>query len=373
MSPTYLKLIEKYPKAIIVGLTATPVRADGTGLGAIYTDMVQAPSIKALTKAGNLCKAIYYAPSVPDLRKIGTIAGDYNQGQLTDVMDQPKLIGNVVETWKHLARGKSTIVFASGVKHSQHLAETFNAQGIPAGHIDGGTNNDERIRILGDFNSGRITVLCNCMVLTEGFDAPLASVCVLARPTKSLSLYIQMVGRVLRPYEGKEHAIIIDHSGAVHTNGFATDDQEWKLGHGRLKENHRKERGEREEKTTICEGCFRVFTGSNICPSCGQVSKQKSAYTDYIDGQLGLVSKKTKKVERKEQYGEGFKESFYAELLGHCLIKHKKPGWAAHKYRERFKEWPSGNPKPKEPTVETLSYIRHLNIKYARSRKYRRK
>ena len=370
MSPTYVKLISKYRKSLIVGLTATPVRADGTGLGTIYTDMVMAPSIKELTAAGNLMEAKYYAPTVPDLRKVGTAMGDYVQSQLGEVMNTPKLVGNVIDTWKAVAMGTSTLVFASGVAHSKALAEQFNEQGIKAAHLDGTTPNDERVKMLKDFNEHKITVLCNCMVLTEGFDAPVAQTCVLARPTKSLSLYIQMVGRVLRPHPTKSIAIVIDHAGAVHTNGFATDDQEWKLGKGKLKENERREREDREEKEVVCEGCFRVYFGSNICPSCGTVHNPKSKYVDYIDGQLGLVSKVTKKVERAEKYGEDFKKNFFAELLGHALVKKYNPDWAKHKFKERFDIYPQFEGlEPKQPSKETKSYITHLQIKYARRRR----
>ena len=370
MSPTYIKLIRKYDKSLIVGLTATPVRADGTGLGAVYTDMVCAPGIKQLTAEGSLVTAKYYAPTVPDLRKIGTAMGDYVQSQLGEVMNTPKLVGNVIETWKALAMGTQTLVFGSGVAHSKALAEQFAEQGIRSAHLDGQTPNDERVKILDDFNNNRITVLCNCMVLTEGFDAPVARTVVLARPTKSLSLYIQMVGRVLRPHATKEYAIVIDHSGAVHTNGLATDDIDWKLGEGKIKENQRRERGEREEKEITCEGCFRIFCGSNICPSCGASTTLRSAYTDYIDGQLGLVNKVTKKVVRKERYGEGFKKKFYEELMGHSLVQKYHEDWSMHKFKERFGIYPKfDNVKPREPSKETKSYITHLQIKFARRRK----
>jgi superfamily II DNA or RNA helicase len=373
MSPTYLKLIEKYKELydpLIVGLTATPVRADGTGLGLVYSDMVKAPGIKELTALGSLVEADYYAPTVPDLRRVGTVAGDYNGKDLNEAMDKPKLVGNIVETWKHLANGTSTIVFASGVKHSQSLAEQFTDAGVAAAHLDGSTDNDERERILKEFNDGLITVICNCMVLTEGFDAPIAQTCILARPTKSLSLYIQMVGRVLRPYPGKDRAIVIDHSGAVYTNGFATDEHDWKLGTGKVPENERVEPEEREETQVTCEGCFHVHTGSNICPRCGHINSSKSAYVGYVEGMLGLVSKKTKKVEKVEKYGDGFKKQFYQELLGLAILRKRTPDWAVHKYRARFKEAPEfGKVDATNPGKDTKSYVTYLNIRSARSRR----
>lgn len=370
LSPTYVRLIKEYPEALVVGLTATPVRADGTGLGVIYEDMVQAPSIKELTEAGNLCPADYYAPTIPDLRKVGTIGNDYNAKDLNEAMDKPKLVGNIVETWLHIAKDTSTIVFASGVKHSIHLKDQFTEAGITAAHLDGSTPNEEREEILEKFNKGEIKVICNCMVLTEGFDAPIAKTCVLARPTKSLSLYIQMVGRVLRPYEGKDRAIVIDHSGAVHTNGFATDEHKWKLGTGVLRDNERVDAKDREETQVVCDGCFHVHTGSNICPRCGHINNKRSTYVEYVDAQLGLVSKKTKKVEKTEKYGDGFKKKFYQELLGYAAIKKHKPGWAAYKYKERFKDFPEfGNVDAIIPSNDTKSYITYLNIRRAKSKR----
>ena len=370
LSRTYGRLIKYYSQALVVGLTATPVRSDGTGMGAIYTDMVQAVSIKELVASGNLVEAKYYSPTIPDLRKVGTVAGDYNGKDLATTMDTPKLVGDIVQSWLHIAKGKSTIVFASGVKHSKHLMESFVDAGIIAAHIDGTTPGDERNDILKRFHSGEITVICNCMVLTEGFDAPRAEICVLARPTKSVSLYIQMVGRVLRPFEGKDIATVIDHSGAVYINGFATDDHNWTLGKGKIKEPIRREPGEREVKTVICEGCFRTYEGSNICPTCGLVHKQKSSFMETIDAQLGLVDKVTREVKKKEKYGDGYKQKFYQELLGWTVVKKKQPGAAAHKYKQRFGDWPRfGDVQPLQPSKDTMSYIQHLNIKWARRKR----
>ena len=166
---------------------------------------------------------------------------------------------------------------------------------------------------------------------------------------------------------------MIDHSGAVYINGFATDDHNWTLGTGKLKEPVTKERGEREETTVICEGCFRTYAGSNICPTCGLVHKQKSSFIATIDAQLGLVDKVTREVKKKEKYGDGFKQRFYQELLGWTVVKKKKKEAAAYKYKERFNKWPDfGDVIPLQPSKETLSYIQHLNIKWARRKEMMR-
>lgn len=369
LSNTYMKLIETYSDSLLVGLTATPVRGNGEGLGAIYEHMVCAPSIKELTRQGSLVEVDYYSPSVPDLKGIGVIGGDFNSKALNERMDQPKLVGDIVTTWKHLAKDKQTIVFASGVKHSQNLVEEFLANGIKAAHLDGSTENDEREKILQKFNNKEITVICNCMVLTEGFDAPVAEVCVLARPTKSLGLYIQMVGRVLRPHESKSKAMVIDHSGAVYINGFVDDEHEWNLKQGMIRKRAERKERNKEESVIVCEGCFRTYSGSNICPTCGKMHQPKSDYVAFLDSQLGLVSRKSRVAEAKEQYAENFRDVFYEELLGLAEIKGHKKGWAAYKYKERFGEWPpEGNYEPTMPSPSTKSYVRHLYIKAAKAK-----
>jgi DNA repair protein RadD len=367
LSNTYLKIIDLYADSLLVGLTATPIRSGGEGLGYVYDDMVSAPSIKELTELGSLVDVKYYSPSVPDLKGVGVVGGDFNGKSLNERMDQPKLVGDIVDTWMHLAKGKQTIVFAAGVKHSMNLMELFQSKGVKAAHLDGTTDNEERVQILNDFNSGKITVVCNCMVLTEGFDAPCAEVCVLARPTKSLSLYIQMVGRVLRPFKSKEKAMVIDHSGAVYINGFIDDEHKWDLGSGVLRKRPERKERDDEDSIIVCEGCFRTYSGGNICPTCGQKHKPKSDYMTFIDSQLCLVDKKTRKAEDKEKYGKDSKKTFYKELLGFAEIKRHSKGWAYYKYKERFKEDPPyppfKYPDSIMPSDQTKKYIKHLQIR----------
>jgi len=359
-----------YEDSQVLGLTATPVRSDGKGLGFIFSDMVQAPSIRELTKEGHLVPCEYYAPTIPDLNGIQTSMGDYNSVQLADRMDKPKLIGDIVSSWKKIGNNKKTIVFASSVAHSKNLAESFIDIGVKAAHIDGETDNKERERVLNDFNNGDTKIICNCMVLTEGFDCPPAEICVLARPTKSLGMYIQMVGRVLRPHEGKDKATIIDHSGAVYMHGFIEEDINWTLDRKiKLTAKERKLAQPKEEAQIICEGCFSVYSGSNICSKCGHIQLKKSKYVAVLDKELGFVDKKTKTVKNKLSYAPEFKEEFYKMLLGYCAMYNYKPGWAYHTYKLRFDDYPSyQNAEPIKPSSECYSYIKHLRIKKAKSK-----
>ena len=370
LSNTYLKIISLYKSSQVLGLTATPIRSDGRGLGHIFQDMVQAPSIGWLINEGHLVECSYYAPTIPDLKGIQTYMGDYNTVQLAKRMDKPKLVGDIVSSWLKIANNKKTIVFASSVAHSKNLAESFIDIGIKAAHIDGTTDNKERERVLGEFNHENMKIICNCMVLTEGFDCPPAEVCVLARPTKSLGMYIQMVGRVLRPYENKEHATIIDHSGAVYMHGFVESDIEWNLDPKKpLTIKERKKIRDKEETQIICEGCFSMFSGSNICPKCGHIQQKKSKYIEVLDRELGFVDKKTKTVKKKLTYAPEFRKEFYSMLLGYCALHDYKPGWAYHTYKLRFKTYPNyGEVEAIKPSKECTNYIKHLQIKKAKSK-----
>jgi len=363
LSKTYRSIISIYEKSFILGLTATPCRGDGLGLGHVYSDMVCAPSIKTLTTEGHLVPAKYFAPSIPDLTGVKLIAGDYNKKQLATRMDTPKLVGDVVSNWINIANGKTTVVFASSVQHSINLMESFQELGIKAGHIDGSTETEERDLTLKQLEDGEITVLCNCLVLTEGWDCPSAEVCVLARPTKSLGLYLQMVGRVLRPMEGKDKATIIDHSGAVYDHGFVDDEFEWDLDPKKKIQELKKRELKRETKPITCEKCFTIYEKIRACPSCGTVHIRKGRSLITGEGELGEVSRTTRKAKKKE-YSTDQKKSWYAMLRGYASTKGYKDGWAYYKYHDKFGVAPPWKKTGTvDPSLEVLSWITYINIR----------
>jgi DNA repair protein RadD len=230
VAETRKAIIEHYSDAVIIGLTATPARGDGRGLGEIYDDLVSVVSIRELTDDGFLVPVRYFAPSEPDLEGVKLNKdGDYIEKQLGERMDRAELIGGITENWMRLAFGLSTVVFCVTRAHSRHVCEEFKRLGVAAEHLDGETELEERRAILARVASGETTVLCNVFVATFGLDIPRLECAVLARPTKNLALYLQIAGRVLRPCEGKTEARIIDHSGAVQQHGFIDDDQPWSL------------------------------------------------------------------------------------------------------------------------------------------------
>lgn len=367
LAQTYVRLAEQYPNAALLGLTATPVRGDGKGLGHMFQDMVMGPSITKLTEQGYLVPVRYFAPSMPDLYGVKVTAGDYNQGQLDERMDKPKLVGDIVANWGEIAPERKTIVFASSVKHSIHLAEQFQAAGVNAAHLDGETPIAEREEILGDLRRGKIQVLTNCMVCTEGFDLPDLSCCVLARPTKSLGLYLQMAGRVLRPSPDKQDAILIDHSGAYYDHGPLDSDFEWSLETSGKIQDRETQRKEGEPKPITCQNCFAIYEKQRICPNCGHVPERSGREVQQVEGTLGEVT--SDKPKRKE-YSQDEKRLWYQMLKHIQLEKNRQKGWTAYSYKDKFGTFPRGfdNLGPIYPSLEVSRYVKHKAIRYAKSK-----
>lgn len=366
LAPTYLQLMDEYPHAAIIGLTATPVRGDGKGLGAVYDSMVQCPSVGELTEMGFLVPARYFAPTIPDLTGVKIVRGDYDSRQLEAAMDKREPVGDVIENWARICPDRPTIVFASGVKHSIHLCEEFQKAGIRAAHVDGSMTTVERDGIIRGLLNGTYQVVTNCMVLTEGFDMPDLSCCVLARPTKNIGLYLQMAGRVLRPAPGKTDTIIIDHSGNVYEHGFVADDHGWQLDETMpMKPKEERDRPRKEVKQITCVKCAHIYSGQRACPSCGHVPKMRGEALETRHAVLGELEER--KTAKKKVYTREEKQRWYSMLLGHAETKGKSTGWVAHTYKSKFGVWPRGlDDTPETPELEVSAYIRHRNIAFAK-------
>lgn len=228
-TPLRTRLLMHWPKARLVGLTATPARRDGRALGTVFDELIEVASVAQLTAEGYLVPGRYFSLGDPDLSKVRTTAGDWNQRDLAAAMDKPALVGDVVSTWLARAGGRRTVVFASSIGHSAGLANAFRAQGVSAEHVDANTPTVERTAIFERFRSGDTQVLTNCTLASYGFDLPELDCVQLCRPTRSLVLYLQMLGRGLRPAPGKADCLVLDHSGAVRRFGFADEERHWVL------------------------------------------------------------------------------------------------------------------------------------------------
>jgi DNA repair protein RadD len=363
---SYQDIIKAYPDAFVVGLTATPCRGDGRGLGNAFEVMVEAPPVAALIAAGYLVPTRVFAPTRPDLSAVAVARGDYVESQLEKAMDKPDLVGDVVEHWHRLAQRRRTVIFASGVAHSVHLRDEFRRTGVLAEHIDGSTPVGERDAILARLASGTVEVVVNCMVLTEGWDQPEVSCVCIARPTKSMALYRQMVGRVLRAAPGKSDAIVIDHADVTREHGFVEEAVTWTLREDRRAENPRHSaRAEGRAPALVqCPECHAVKHAGKPCGVCGWQPRPKAAPIEFADGVLAEFARN-----RRHKPDGPNKREFYAQLLWIAAEKQFKPGWAAHKFKEKFGDWPSfRHADPLPPSDATRSWVRSRIIAYAKAR-----
>lgn len=368
LARTRKDIIDAYPNARIIGWTATPSRSDGKGLGRMFDDLIIGPSIRELTDLGRLVPLRYYAGSMPNLEDVKIVGGDYHQGQLEDRVDKPRLIGDIIDNWMRLASDRQTVIFCTSIKHSRHVASELVRRGVTAEHLDGNTPAGERAEILERVSDGRTQVLTNVYVASYGLDIPSLSCAVMARPTKSLVLYFQTVGRVLRTCKGKTDALLLDHAGCVSEHGFIDDPVPWTLD-GNAKADQDKERRERKEPKDIqCPDCGTIWRASPVCPECGHKLAGGMQAVPYYDIDLEEVARDKKRANREATPEE--KALFFAELKGWVAAHGKAPGYAHHLYRRRYGVWPNrfSHVDPAAPTQATANYVKHLQIRAAKSR-----
>jgi superfamily II DNA or RNA helicase len=367
---TYQRILEAYPNALVIGLTATPCRGDGKGLGNIFGELVECPDVGELIKLGFLVGTTVYAPSTPDLTGVNVQRGDYVERQLAERMDNAQLVGDVVSHWHRLASDRQTVVFASGVGHSVHIRDEFRRAGVNAEHIDGTTPTEERDGILRRLAEGQVQVVTNYGVLTEGWDSPAVSACVLARPTKNMGLYRQMVGRVLRPAPGKTDALVLDHAGCTLEHGFVEEPVAWTLRTDKRAENPTQTARKQGEAPGLkeCPECGALRQAGKPCGACGWKPAKKPDAPEVIDGDLAKLDRDGTRSAPEHDPGR-----WHAQLLYIARERGYKDGWAAMKVKEKFGQWPPSPkhapPAPEAPTPEVRSWVRSRQIAYAKARK----
>ena len=367
---TWRKIVAAYADAVLIGLTATPCRGDSRGLGGIFETMIECPQVAELIVQGYLVKTRVYAPIDPDLTGVRTVAGDYVESQLADRMNNAKLVGDIVTHWHKFGERRRTVAFAVNVSHSLHLRDELVKSGVRAEHLDGETPKHERDDILARLASGETEVVTNCMVLTEGFDCPDIGCIILARPTKKMGLYRQMIGRGLRPAEDKTECIILDHSGAVYRHRLPEDRVHWTLDPEQRAESEAQHEARlyfhEAPRLLECSQCSALRLAGQPCPHCGFLPQRPPRGVFVADGELGLVrdGRATGNVydpETRRQWHGMF--SYIASERGY------KPGWIAHKFKEKFGAFPPWGPTPKPipPTPEVKSWVRSRMIAFAKS------
>lgn len=294
---SWASLFEAFPAAKVLGLTATPWRLDGQGLGNWFEAMVEGPTTRELIDEGSLCEFRLFAPSRPDLSGVKTAAGDYQRGALAKAMDRPTIVGDAISHYRKLCPGKRAVVFAAGVEASKNIVVQFNAVGIPAEHVDGSMDTASRDRAVERFRRGEVLILSNADLFGEGFDVPAIEAVILLRPTKSLSLYLQQVGRALRPMHGKKEAIILDHAGNSIQHGLPDDEREWSL-----EDREKRKRAEPlDSPVRQCEECFFVYRPAPCCPQCGHAPEVVAREIEQVEGTLEEVKRATQFQRKREQ------------------------------------------------------------------------
>ncbi len=322
----WARILDHWPDTYRLGVTATPCRLDGCGLRGTFDTMVLGPSVADLIFTGYLSPARIYAPPVvADLQGIRSRGGDYANDQAAAAMDRPTVTGDAISHYQRLAAGQQAIAFCCNVNHAVSVCDAFKTAGISAELLLG--NTPYREQVVADFAAHRIRVLVTVDVVSEGFDVPAASCAILLRPTQSLGLYLQQVGRVLRPAPGKEHAVILDHVGNVNRHGFPDDPRDWSLD-----DRMRRSKGTPAPSVRTCPECFAAFKPAPICPVCGaQCVPIKSRVIRELAGELQEMKRRT---QQRQQQGQArtLKELIH---LGQARGMKNPVGWAKHVYFAR--------------------------------------
>lgn len=317
---TYKKIYEYFSDVKRLGVTATPQRLNGGGLGEVNDKLIIGVTTKWLIDNNYLAPYEYYAPPTASTDGLHTQAGDFNKKEVAERMNKPKIYGDAIAYYKKLCDGEKAVCYCSNIEHSKSMADMFNLSGVSAAHIDGETPKAERRQIVEQFRKGEILILCNVDLISEGFDVPDCKAAILLRPTKSLNLYIQQSMRCMR-YQPNKVAIIIDHVGNVNRFGLPDMDREWSL--------EPKKKGARGEKATVmvrqCDECFFTHEPSPVCPNCGYKYPIKQRTIEEIkEAKLEKIKGVVIKYDTHKDCQS------MAELYAYAEKKGYKKGWAYH-------------------------------------------
>lgn len=322
--PSYDPLFDAH---LVLGLTATPWRLDGRGLGSRYTHMLEVAKPSELLADGYIAEIDVYAPDVPRLRS--ERYQDLTTKESGLIMDTPRLVGNAVDHWMRLARGKSTVVYASTVAHAIAIQMRYQAAGIDAHVVSGVATFTDRRAILNAFRARKFPVLINVELLTEGWDFPGLECVQMLRITASLSKHLQMVGRLSRPGVPK---ILLDHAGNTIRHGLPNTDHEWSL--------TGKEQRHKPSTVRVCHHCMGVVPiAATRCGLCGE-SLSAVAEERRIPKEVKRELVRKQVETRQERMGDEAKRELYRKLLAKSRAAKHRDGAAAHKYKALLGEFP---------------------------------
>ena len=317
VSKSWKACLDRYPPPVIViGLTATPIRLDGRGLGDLFGCIIEPVTTLELIRQGFLVNPRVFAPPV-DLKGVRVVAGDYSVPELATRMST--LVGSITKTWQEHCAGQRTVAFAVNIAHSQAIVDAFRALGVRIAHVDYTLNPKVRAATLADLRDGRIEIVSQVQLLTEGWDLPSLQCAILARPTKSFALFRQMVGRIMRP---PGPVTVLDHAGNHHEHGLVTDPVEWSLDTKRKKKSA-------IPAVRTCKECFAIIPATeSVCPACGMENEPKETSVPRVENPGELVEL------------QGMKTEFYRSMVQTAHRRGYTVGWARFRYKEKFGVWP---------------------------------
>ncbi len=374
------KVLENYPAATkIVGADGTPALIDGSGLGDIFETMITGPNEQELIDLGFLVPSIPIGIlDPPDVSKVGKTGGDFNQKKLAQVCDKAKLVGDIVQHWLKYANGLKTVAFGVDQAHARHITEEFRKAGLEWEYVDASTPDTERARIWERLDNGTLMGFSNCMIAGCGFDHAIIQCVIAARPTASLSLWRQMIGRASRPYPGKKHWILLDFAGNINRlfpHSFFETPPVWTLDGARRQVSD----DETAVSVAMCKTPVRVpasgvpagFTGPlspdgrfmlpsyhcfrsgpEVCPYCGLPLPRRERKVETQAGELKDLSalrEAAKKEAKKSPSALAYENKLKTRYLELARIAARStrrdgtpysPAWAAMQLRAEFNRWP---------------------------------
>lgn len=350
LAKSYRRIIDAFPKAYVLYFTATPIRTGHDQLDKISDDIVTGQSIQWLTEHHFLAPFKYYALSDIDRSKLKKSHGDFTSASMDQAIDH-QIYGNIVKQYQRLAKGKQAVVYCHSISSAKQVVQQFEKTGISAEEVDGETPTDRRDDIVDNFRKQKITILANVNLFTEGVDLPNVDCVIMARPTSSLSLYLQFSMRCLNPRKGKT-AIIIDHVDNYLTHGLPDDDHDWSQA---IVTKDKRKKGSHKSGPQICQCkyCFGVFYRKDMvshrCPLCGE--ELASATKDYQIVNVDLQEIKHTNTKRLQIAKAIMQKNIVsnvmekplsqlhslAEFQAYAKLRHYKPGWAYYQFKNRRK------------------------------------
>jgi len=319
---TWAKVIEHFHAAKLLGVTATPIRSDGRGLGQHYQTMVQGPTAQQLTEQGFLAAAKVLAPPGFDSTGLRKRMGDFDAKEAEQRVGT--IMGDCLGHYRKHLPGQTAIAFCCSVAHAEAVAALFQSAGIAAASIDGSMDTTQRQQLLSDLGTGSLKVLTSCALIGEGVDVPSVGGCILLRPTASVALHLQMIGRCLRPQPGKR-AVVLDHVGNTLRLGHHLEERDWTLD-GAAKRDR-----EAAPSVKVCPSCFSTsISTAQVCRECGHVfAPQERRELQQVDGELVEMAARQRKRE------QGSAQSL-DDLRQLAQQRGYKRGWAERVYQARL-------------------------------------